>query len=251
MAVPMPMSTPTAPAPARDVIRVVLVAHHALVGEAVGTALASRRVAVVHLPRASTQRELAEVRRRLVSLRPDAGLVLRDIGDPVQLRDTVRLVQAVPMRWLLLTSSVDDVRWGAAVQAGVRAVMTMSEGIDEVERVLREVAAGRPGISAQRRQQVVQAWQLAGDQHRELVERMGELTPREMTVLGLLAGGLPVKRIAERLQVAEGTVRSQVKSLLRKLGVNSQLAAVAAHRQVVRLHDPTLSEPPPVVDPEL
>lgn len=227
----------------RGALRVVVVAHHALVGEAVGTALASRRIAVAHLPRASTKREFVELRRHLVSLRPDAGLVLRDIGDPVQLRDTVRLGQALPIPWLLLTGSVDDVRWGAAVQAGMRGVMTMSEGIDEVDRVLREIAAGRPGLPVSRREQVLQAWQLAGDQHRDLVERMGELTPREMTVLGMLAGGLPVKRIAERLQVAEGTVRSQVKSLLRKLGVNSQLAAVAAHRQVVRLHDPAAGAP--------
>ena len=242
MAPPAPMPTAPAPVPVRGVLRVVIVSHHALVGEAVGTALASRRIAVVPLPRAHTKREFAELRRRLVSLRPDAGLVLRDIGDPVQLRDTVRLVDAVRLPWLLLTGSVDDVRWGAAVHAGVRAVMTMSEGIDEVERMLRDLAAGRPGLSTQRRQQLVQAWLLAGEQHRALVERMGELTPREMTVLGLLAGGLPVKRIADRLEVAESTVRSQVKSLLRKLGVSSQLAAVAAHRQVVRLHDPALAD---------
>ena len=56
------------------------------------------------------------------------------------------------------------------------------------------------------------------------------LTPREAQVLQLLHAGQPVRTIADSFAVAEATVRSQVKSLLRKLAVNSQLSAVAALR---------------------
>jgi DNA-binding CsgD family transcriptional regulator len=58
--------------------------------------------------------------------------------------------------------------------------------------------------------------------------RLQSLSRRERTVLDLLAAGTRVSEVAAQLGVAEGTVRSQVKSLRRKLGVDSQIAAVAA-----------------------
>jgi DNA-binding NarL/FixJ family response regulator len=60
---------------------------------------------------------------------------------------------------------------------------------------------------------------------------MSALTPRELEVLRLLHGGYTVAQIAERNDVAPSTVRSQVRSVLRKLGVNSQLAAAAHYER--------------------
>ena len=213
-------------------LRVVLVAHHALVADAVELALTGQGIHATVLPNRSRPRELSEIARVVDALRPSAGLILRDIDDPVQLNRTVVLARAIPIRWLLLTSSMDETRWGAAIEAGVRSVLPMSEGLDEVARVLRIVASGRNGLSDATRDRALEAWRRSGDEQRALIERMGQLTPREMTVLGLLAQGHTVKEIALRSDVAEGTVRSQVKFVLRKLGVSSQLAAVAAHRRV-------------------
>ncbi|MGH9006691.1 MAG: LuxR C-terminal-related transcriptional regulator [Acidimicrobiales bacterium] len=57
------------------------------------------------------------------------------------------------------------------------------------------------------------------------------LTPREQSVLAELMNGLTADAIAKNAWVAVSTVRSQIKSILQKLGVNSQLAAVALARQ--------------------
>ena len=54
----------------------------------------------------------------------------------------------------------------------------------------------------------------------------GELTKREVDVLGLLSGELSTRQIAESLYVAPSTVRTQVKSIYRKLGVSSRSDAV-------------------------
>nr|WP_253945550.1 helix-turn-helix transcriptional regulator [Nocardioides sp. zg-DK7169] len=62
---------------------------------------------------------------------------------------------------------------------------------------------------------------------------MRRLTRRELTILGLLYAGDNVGRIAAQLGVSEATVRSQVRAVLRKLAVNSQLAAVAAYASLV------------------
>ncbi len=56
------------------------------------------------------------------------------------------------------------------------------------------------------------------------------LTPRQHEILGLLADGQPVKRVAVRLGLTETTVRNHVRMLFLELGVHSQLEAVARGR---------------------
>jgi PAS domain S-box-containing protein len=60
------------------------------------------------------------------------------------------------------------------------------------------------------------------------------LTPRQAEVLGLLEHGRSTSQIAEELHLSQETVRNHVRHLLRALGVNSRLEAVALAR---RLHD--------------
>lgn len=63
------------------------------------------------------------------------------------------------------------------------------------------------------------------------------LTTRELEVLTLLADGLDVQSIAERLALSLYTVRDHVKAILAKLGVRTQLEAVvaAAHAGIIVL----------------
>ena len=59
----------------------------------------------------------------------------------------------------------------------------------------------------------------------------GSLTPREQEILGLLAGGLDQRAIAERLVISPKTVATHIQRILGKLGVRSRAQAVAyAHR---------------------
>ena len=55
----------------------------------------------------------------------------------------------------------------------------------------------------------------------------GELTSREGEVLALVAAGLPNKLIARHLGIAESTVKSHVKQVLRKIGVTNRTQAAA------------------------
>jgi PAS domain S-box-containing protein len=58
------------------------------------------------------------------------------------------------------------------------------------------------------------------------------LTPRQLQVLRLLAGGASTRDIADRLQLSTETVRNHVRHVLRALGVHSRLEAVAvAHER--------------------
>jgi DNA-binding CsgD family transcriptional regulator len=58
------------------------------------------------------------------------------------------------------------------------------------------------------------------------------LTRRQLEILGLLAGGVRVREIADRLTLSETTVRNHVRALLLELGAHSQLEAVARAREL-------------------
>lgn len=60
--------------------------------------------------------------------------------------------------------------------------------------------------------------------------RFEDLTRREQIVLGAIVDGHSAATIAERSYVSLSTVRTQIRSILQKLGVNSQLAAAALAR---------------------
>ncbi|MER6972236.1 helix-turn-helix transcriptional regulator [Nocardioides sp. NPDC000445] len=59
------------------------------------------------------------------------------------------------------------------------------------------------------------------------LELLSELTARESEVLQLMVAGAPNRVIAERLVIAEDTVKSHVKQILRKLGVANRAQAIA------------------------
>jgi DNA-binding NarL/FixJ family response regulator len=83
---------------------------------------------------------------------------------------------------------------------------------EEREELLREWASERAGLV-------------------ELTSRLDQLTVREREVLAHLMKGRTVREIAADGVVAEATVRTQVKAILAKLHVTSQLAAVGlAHK---------------------
>jgi DNA-binding NarL/FixJ family response regulator len=58
-----------------------------------------------------------------------------------------------------------------------------------------------------------------------------DLTPRQREVLRLLADGIPAKVIAQRLGIAQVTVRNHIQAILNELRCHSQLEAVAEARR--------------------
>ena len=61
-----------------------------------------------------------------------------------------------------------------------------------------------------------------------LGENKISLTNREMEILTLIALGLTNKKIAQQLVISENTLRTHVRNLYRKLGVNNRTQAMKA-----------------------
>jgi two-component system, NarL family, response regulator len=159
-------------------------------------------------------------------LRPD--IVLMDLRMPVM--DGLTATRAIladdpTARIIVLTTYDGDEDIHRALAAGARGYLLKDMMRTDLLSVIRAVHRGQRGIPAP------VAARLA-----EHTPRIG-LTPRELEVLGLVAGGLSNAQVAERIGRTEGTVKVHLKNILQKLDVKDRTEAVttALRRGFIRL----------------
>lgn len=104
---------------------------------------------------------------------------------------------------------------------GAAGVFVSSQPVDELVQALHDAIRGVTRLTPGSHRA------LAGAHPGPRTSRLSRLTPAERSVLALIARGSSVTTIAGDRGVSIHTVRAQVRSILQKLGVNSQIAAVA------------------------
>lgn len=140
-------------------------------------------------------------------------------------------LRAVVPRVAVLTAETDTALLARCVGAGADAVVSKTEPLGEVVSAIVRLAQGEEVRVAQR-------IGLAVEYHRQTSARRQELapfealSPRERYILAGLVAGRGTNEIAAASFVSVHTVRTQLKGLLRKLGVRSQLEAVARAQAV-------------------
>ncbi|UMG91354.1 response regulator transcription factor [Nocardioides sp. TF02-7] len=127
---------------------------------------------------------------------------------------------------VVLTGDTNRARWGEALHRGARIVMSKTEPLNTIISTVRRVNDGVPVLSSAERQELVTHWRETTAETALVRDRLASLTARESVVLGQLMAGMAVREIADSSMLAEATVRSQVRSLLSKLDVSSQVAAI-------------------------
>jgi DNA-binding NarL/FixJ family response regulator len=210
-----------------DLTRIALVEDHVLLAESVGLALRAEGLEVVHA-------DLSDADALLHSLTPDPALLVildLDLGDPIG--DGEQLIPALTAagaRVLVVTGSRDMVRVAAAVERGAIGYLGKDQPFEILLATIMRAVAGQPVLdSCERHTLLNQLWQHRAEESRRLAP-FESLTPKEREVLEELSEGNSVERIASDWYVSEATVRTQVRGVLTKLDVRSQLAAVAKAR---------------------
>jgi DNA-binding NarL/FixJ family response regulator len=218
---------------------VAVASDQQLVAESVAAALRERSfdTVVVKWPAtdatAKTERRRRSMRRSATPA-PDAGLVLTDLFRMEQVRAARILVGSLDMPWLVLTLAPRGPAWGAMYERGATLVLPSGIGLDAASELIADLATGwLPDLSRRERKQLVLDWRTFESERTDRTARLKTLSDREEEVLQQLHGGVAVRAIAKQSDVAETTVRSQVKSILRKLDVSSQMAAVLAYEELV------------------
>lgn len=205
-------------------LRLSVVDDHALLGQ---TLVASFRDAGIdaHMAPVSGRDAMMSA---VAAHRPDVVLLDLDLGEPIG--DGVTLVaplRALGFKVLVMTGVQDQRRLDAVVEAGADGVVLKTAPFEDLLDAARRLVAGERLISDAARHEV--SGEVRRHRRREEASRkvFRQLTAREREVLALLASGHSVSAISARFVVAEATVRSQVRGILTKLGVGSQLEAVA------------------------
>lgn len=199
-------------------IRVFLVDDHEIVRRGVKNLLESEGDIEV-VGEAATA---AAATKAILDLRPDVCVLDANLPDGSGI-DVCREVRAVDpnIRGLILTSYDDDSAISAAILAGAAGyVLKQIEGSSLVSGV-RLVASGHSLIDPAVAARVVEQVQF----HRRSLDLLTDLTPQQSKILFLIAEGLTNRQIAERLFLAEKTVKNHVTGLLARLGVQHRTQA--------------------------
>jgi DNA-binding NarL/FixJ family response regulator len=96
---------------------------------------------------------------------------------------------------------------------------------------MRAALAGLPVMSPESRQRLIDSHLVRDAERRQIAEKLERLTRREREVLAELARGHRAQAVADQYVVSLATVRTQIRSVLGKLEVGSQLEAVALYRR--------------------
>ncbi len=110
-------------------------------------------------------------------------------------------------------------------------MLSKSASFDAMASAVARALAGETLLTKHQRDEHLALLRKHAADQRERLAAFERLTPREAEVLGALVRGRSVDDIARSSVVSVATVRTQVRAILRKLDVGSQLAAIAAVRE--------------------
>jgi two-component system NarL family response regulator len=171
-----------------------------------------------------------EAIERARELQPD--IVLLDLSMPGMsgLEALPRLRAASPgSEVVVLTASDTEQNLLAAIRAGAAGYLLKTESPERIVGFLAGVSNGEAALSGEVARRLLDRVRDGGRLDSGVPESIAEeLSAREVEVLLLLDERLGTDEIAKRLFISEHTVRSHVKSLLRKLGVSSRREALDA-----------------------
>lgn len=224
------LPAPRRPPPESEELAAAVVVRERLIREAIRTALRAEGIATTALSLPVGIAQLQETRRALERAEIRYGLLVVELDDAPQLAEALAVVSGLPLTWVVLTMTPPGMSWGAAIDAGAAVIRPTSITLEELTRLLRDLGSGAE-VSTDEHESLVEAWRQSRADDRLLTKQLERLSPREMAILMELHEGHSVAVIAERAGVSPDTVRTQVKSVLRKLQVTSQLQAVAKYRQ--------------------
>jgi len=203
-------------------IRVLSVDDHALVREGVATIINSQ----ADMSLAGTAANGREAIEAFRALRPDVTLMDLRLPDVSGLDVIIAIRSEFPdARIIVLTTFEGDMQVQRALKAGARAYLLKSMPPKQMLETVRQVHAGKKCVPAE----IAAA----------LAEHLGDqaLSEREVEVLRYVAAGSRNRDIAEKLFIAEETVKAHLKHIMTKLGTNdrTQSVTLAARRGIIQL----------------
>ncbi len=203
--------------------RVAIVEDHDLLAQSLAFALANQGVEVTRVPDLRPDAVVETLRNRPL----DLVLLDFDLGDAGLGVDLVRPITDLGLRVVMLTGETNPIRLAECIEAGAIGIISKKDPFERLIEQVTDVVAGRTVLSVTTRERLLGDLRAHRSDEGERMAPFARLTVRESEVLQDLIEGKNAECIATESFVSVATVRSHIKAVLAKLGVNSQLAAVA------------------------
>lgn len=205
------------PAPGRT-IRVFLLDDHEVVRRGLRDLLSEEPDIEIAGEAGSAEEALTGI----IELKPDVAVLDARLPDGSGI-EVCRQVRSTDnqIACLILTSFDDEDALFTAIMAGAAGYVLKQIRGDALVDAVRRVAAGQSLLDPQVTPRVLDRLRQGPAED----ERLAGLTDQERRILGLIAEGLTNRQIANRMYLAEKTVKNYVSSMLSKLGLESRTQA--------------------------
>jgi DNA-binding NarL/FixJ family response regulator len=211
-------------------VRVLIVDDQALFREGLRTLL-STRPDIDIVGEGATGADAIDLVERL-----QPAVVLMDLRMPQM--DGIEATARIRDRWpsipvLVLTTFDDDGNVFGALRAGAAGYLLKDVSSETLVTAIHAAARGESFLQSTVTGKVVGAFaRMMGTGAQRLDAGVIPLSPREREILALVATGASNKEVADRLCLAEGTVKNHVTSILGKLAVRDRTQAALKAREL-------------------
>jgi DNA-binding NarL/FixJ family response regulator len=203
---------------------VLIVEDHALLADGLSVALARAGVQA-EVATGPTADDIVATARRC---QPDVVLLDLMLGDEIGCSiPLIAELRGTGAEVLVLTGVTDCALLGSCIEAGAIGLVSKTEPFDTVLEKVERASRRQTTMHESERHEMLGNLRRLRAEERKRRAPFDRLTARERIVLGALMHGSSVEDIAGSSFVSIATIRSQVRSILVKLGVHSQIAAVA------------------------
>jgi DNA-binding NarL/FixJ family response regulator len=205
----------------------MIIEDHELLAHSLRLALSAEGMSVTAGPLEATA-----VVAMAAECKPDVALLDLDLGSGGDGIELVAPLVRIGVRVIVVSATADRARVAACIERGAWCFHSKSLPLAELLTTVRRAAAGEQVLSEAARHDLMTDLRRARRARDRDLAPYESLTARERFVLAELMDGKSAANIAASSYVSEATIRTQIRAVLTKLGVTSQLAAVAAARRV-------------------